>query len=44
MQNVRVGAQYTVYSRYNGASDNYDGFGRNASDNNTLFGYVWFAF
>jgi hypothetical protein len=43
-QNVRLGAQYTVYNKYNGATDNYDGFGRNASDNNTLFLYAWFAF
>lgn len=43
-QNVRVGAQYTAYSKFNGASNNYDGFGRNAKDNNTLFLYAWFAF
>jgi hypothetical protein len=43
-QNVRLGAQYTAYNIYNGATDNYDGFGRNASDNNTLFLYAWFAF
>ena len=44
IQYARVGLQYTAYSRFNGASNNYDGFGRNAKDNNTLFGYVWFAF
>ena len=44
VQYVRVGAQYTVYSRYNGVSQNYDGFGRNARDNNTLFLYVWAAY
>ncbi len=44
VQNVRVGLQYTAYSRFNGAASNYDGLGRNASDNNTLFGYVWFAY
>lgn len=43
-QNIRVGVQYTAYSKFNGASDNYDGFGRNAKDNNTLFGYIWFAY
>jgi hypothetical protein len=43
-QNIRVGAQYTAYSRFNGASVNYDGFGRDARDNNTLFGYIWFAY
>jgi hypothetical protein len=44
VQFVRIGAQYTTYSRYNGASTNYDGFGRNASDNNSLFLYMWMAF
>ena len=44
VQNVRVGAQYTTYSLFNGASDNYDGFGRNAKDNNSLFVYVWAAY
>jgi hypothetical protein len=41
--NVRLGLQYTGYSRFNGGSSNYDGFGRSASDNNTLFGFFWFA-
>jgi hypothetical protein len=44
VQYVRVGAQYTAYDKFNGASDNYDGFGRNAKDNNTLFLYVWGAY
>ena len=41
--NLRVGLQYIGYSKFNGAGDNYDGFGRSASDNNTLFGFVWIA-
>ena len=41
--NARVGLQYIWYNKFNGASVNYDGNGRNASDNNTLFAYVWFA-
>ena len=41
--NVRVGLQYIGYSKFNGANNNYDGFGRNASDNNTLFGFLWVA-
>src|SRR5258708_4130972 len=41
--NVRLGLQYTGYSRFNGGGSNYDGFGRSASDNNTLFGFFWFA-
>lgn len=44
IQNLRIGAQYTAYSKFNGASTNYDGLGRDASDNNTLFLYAWFAF
>ncbi len=42
--NARVFAQYTVYNKFNGSGTNYDGTGRNASDNNTLFTGVWFAF
>lgn len=42
--NARIGIQYTAYSKFNGARRNYDGFGRNASDNNTLFTFLWTAF
>lgn len=44
VQYLRIGVQYTAFSRFNGASNNYDGFGRNARDNNTLFIYFWGAF
>ena len=44
IQYLRVGAQYTAYSRFNGSADNYDGFGRNARDNNSLFVYTWVAY
>ena len=44
IQYVRIGFQYTAYGKYNGASHNYDGSGRNASDNNSLFFYVWGAY
>ena len=44
LQYVRVGVQYTWFEKFNGASTNYDAFGRNASGNNTLFAYVWAAF
>jgi hypothetical protein len=44
VQWVRIGAQYWAYKHFNGASTNYDGFGRNARDNNTLFVYVWGAY
>jgi len=36
--------QYVVYFQFNGAHSNYDGFGRNASENNTLYLLSWFAF
>lgn len=42
--NLKLGAQYTIYTRFNGGNQNYDGFGRNASDNNTIFLYAWLAF
>jgi hypothetical protein len=44
LQNLRVGLQYTAYLKYNGARDNYDGFGRSARDNNSLFLYAWMAY
>jgi hypothetical protein len=44
VQYVRVGVQYTAYNKYNGATSNYDGFGRNPQDNNTLYFYVWGAY
>jgi hypothetical protein len=43
-QHVRVGAQYFAFNRFHGASTNYDGAGRDAKDNNTLFFYVWGAY
>jgi hypothetical protein len=43
-QYARVGMEYTRFSKFNGQSSNYDGFGRNAGDNNTLFLYVWAAY
>lgn len=44
IQNVRLMLQYTGYTKFNGASHNYDGNGRNAGDNDTLFFNVWVAF
>ena len=44
IQDLRIGAQYTAYSRFNGNANNYDGFGRNARDNNSLFIYTWLAY
>jgi hypothetical protein len=42
--NVKVAAQYTVYNKFNGGGSNYDGLGRSASDNNTLYLLLWFAY
>ena len=42
--NVRVGVQYTAYTRFDGARINYDGAGANASDNDTVRVFTWFAF
>lgn len=42
--NLRLGLQYTGYWRFNGSGTNYDGFGRSASDNNSLFLFAWLAF
>lgn len=41
--NVRLGLQYTYYTEFNGGNTNYDGSGRTAHDNNTLFAFAWFA-
>lgn len=43
-RDVRIAAQYTTYRRFNGANTNYDGFGRNARDDDTLFVLAWLMF
>ena len=43
-QNLQLSAQYTGYTRFNGASNNYDGAGRNASGNNTVYLVARFIF
>jgi hypothetical protein len=42
--NARFGIQYTAYLKFDGASQNFDGAGTNASANNTLYLFSWFAF
>ncbi|WP_052941501.1 hypothetical protein [Chromobacterium subtsugae] len=42
--NWRVGLQYTGFLKYQGASANYDGNGRNARNNNVTYLYTWIAF
>jgi hypothetical protein len=41
---TKIGLQYTLYDRFNGGTKNYDGFARNASDNNTIFLFGIIAF
>lgn len=42
--NTKFSIQYVAYSKFNGSSTNYDGSGRNASDNNTVYIDSWLAF
>ena len=42
--NVKLSLQYTHYMKFNGAGTDYDGLGRNASDNDTLYLLLWFAY
>lgn len=43
-RDIRLALQYTAYTRFNGSRANYDGFGRDAKDNNTLQLLAWFMF
>lgn len=42
--NVKFAAQYVAYSKFDGSSTNYDGSGRNAADNNTIYLLAWLSF
>ena len=42
--NLRVGVQYTLYTKFNGAASNFDNQGTNASDDNTFRVFTWLAF
>ena len=42
--NLKLGVQYIAYTQFNGGGKNYDGFGRNASANNTLYAFAWLMF
>ena len=42
--NIRFAAQYVAYTLFDGAGKNYDGTGRNASDNNTFYFNTWLSF
>jgi len=43
-ENTKFALQYTLYSKFNGGDTNYDGQGRNASDNDTLYLLAWLNF
>ncbi|MDT3706210.1 MAG: hypothetical protein ROZ09_05245 [Thiobacillus sp.] len=42
VQHAKFALRYTAYTQFNGAGHNYDGFGRDAKDNNSIFLLVWF--
>jgi len=42
--NTKLSVQYIAYNKFNGDSSNYDGQGRNASDNNSIYLSTWVAF
>jgi len=42
--NTKFSIQYVMYNKFNGQANNYDGNGRNASQNNTLYCLAWFSF
>ena len=44
VQNIDLTVAYTGYTKFNGASTNYDGANRNASDNNTVYVALWLNF
>jgi len=43
-QNINLGFQYTAYTRFNGAKTNYDGVGRDANGNNSVYLLARFVF
>lgn len=44
VENVKLALRRTAYRKFNGGSNDYDGFGRNAADNNNWFLMGWFMF
>lgn len=43
-QNMKFLLHYTAYTKLNGGTGNFDGFGNNASGQNVLFGGIWWDF
>lgn len=44
VQNIDLTLAYNGFAHFNGSGTNYDGSGRNATDNNTVFAAVWFNY
>ena len=44
VENVKLALRRTAYRKFNGGTADYDGFGRNAADNNNWFLMGWFMF
>jgi hypothetical protein len=44
MQNIEISGAYTGYTKFNGATHNYDGSGRDASANNSIYIALWLNF
>ena len=42
--NTKFAAQYVSYQKFDGSSTNYNGLGRNAVDNNTIYLMAWLCF
>jgi len=42
--NAKLSLQYILYDKFDGSSKNFDGSGRSASDNDTLYLELWLAF
>jgi hypothetical protein len=42
--NTKLSLQFTTYTEFNGGSNNYDGFGRNASGNGSTYLLAWLNF
>ena len=43
-ENTKISFIYTAYTKFNGDVNNYDGFGRNASNNNSVYLQLGFLF
>ena len=42
--NTKFAAQYVAYQKFDGSSTNYDGLGRDAHNNNTIYLLAWLSF